>query len=125
MAAEKQMTHIGGIAEQVAADYLRQAGYTVIRQNYRCRIAEVDIIAKDGDVLCFVEVKMRMSGEQGHPLESVTPLKQRKISLAALTYLQEQDLCDQLIVRFDVVAINLDCEICDVQLVKGAFDSCI
>ncbi|MBZ0167545.1 MAG: YraN family protein [Candidatus Omnitrophica bacterium] len=124
MTAEEQTTHIGGIAEQVAADYLRQRGYTVILQNYRCQIAEVDIIAKDGDVLCFVEVKMRTAGEQGHPLESITPRKQRKISLAALTYLQEQDLCDRQIVRFDVVAITLESEICDVQLVKGAFDSC-
>lgn len=119
----KRLKDIGGAAEQLAADHLRQAGYLLVQQNYRCPMGEIDIIAQDRDILCFIEVKMRSSGEQGHPLESITPLKQRKISLAALSYLQEHQLCDGQDVRFDAVAISLQGDICEIELVKGAFDS--
>ena len=114
---------IGGTGEQFAAEYLTKAGYRIIEINYVCRSGEIDIVAQEGDMLCFVEVKLRQGQDHGHPLEAITPRKQRKISLAALSYLQEQDLCDCQDVRFDVVAISLVNDICDVQLVRGAFDS--
>lgn len=113
----------GGAAEELAAEHLRRAGYRVLQRNYRSRVGEIDIVAADGDILCFIEVKFRMSTGQGHPLESVTPAKQRKISLTALSYLQEAQACDDRTVRFDVVAITLTDELCEIQLVKNAFDS--
>ncbi len=125
MSTERRVPGSGGAAEQLVADYLRRTGYILCVQNYCCPHGELDIVARDGDVLCFIEVKFRSSDNQGHPLESITPAKQRKISLAALAYMQNHGLSDEETVRFDVVAVTLDEDVCDIQLVPGAFDSCV
>lgn len=115
----------GGAAEQLAAEHLGRAGYVLRERNYRCPLGEIDIIADDGNVLCFIEVKFRTDPRQGHPLESITPAKRRTISLAALHYLQENTVGEDVIARFDAVAVTLEEGFCEVDIVKGAFESTI
>ena len=78
----------GSRGELLAAGYLRRQGYTILRTNWRCRRGEIDIIARDGATLVFVEVRTRRSTNLGSPEESVTPAKQRRLAELAQTYLQ-------------------------------------
>lgn len=103
--------------ENIAADYLSNNGYTIIDRNFRCKIGEIDIIARDGSYLVFVEVKYRKSSEKGDPTLAVDYRKQRKISRTADYYLMKNKLNADTSVRFDVVSI-LGSDIC---LYKNAF----
>ena len=79
----------GQIGENAAADVLRAKGYRIMRQNYRCRYGEIDIIAeRDGDV-SFVEVKTRQSFRFGRPCEAVTDEKKKHMKRAAFCFLDE------------------------------------
>lgn len=98
---------IGALGEQIARDFLLKKGYKVIRSNYRCPYGEIDIIARDGDCLVFVEVKTRTGPALGRPEESVNTAKQAKLRQVALHYLQENDGSPPDW-RIDVVAIELD-----------------
>jgi len=123
----KEYTHIdlGAEGEKLAVEYLAQNGYKIIKRNYRCKMGEIDIVALDKDILCFVEVKTRASEEQGHPLESITPAKQRKLSLVALNYLQEHEMLHLQEARFDVVSILEDFGELKIDIIQNAFDSCV
>jgi putative endonuclease len=92
---------LGDRGERVAARYLRKQGMRVLLRGFRTPDGEIDLIARDGDTLVFVEVKAR---RQGVPAEAVTPEKQRRITLAALRFLRAHRLLEQRC-RFDVVAI--------------------
>jgi putative endonuclease len=81
---------IGTLGEQAAADYLARAGYQIIKRNYRCRAGEVDIVARDGHTLVFVEVRTRTGASFGLPEESITAAKGSRMVATALTYLAEQ-----------------------------------
>lgn len=91
----------GDRGEQEAARYLRCQGLRVLHRGYRTQHGEIDLIALDGKVIVFVEVKAR---RQGSPAEAVTPEKQRRLTLAALHFLKKHGLLEQCS-RFDVVAI--------------------
>ncbi|MEF9941266.1 MAG: YraN family protein, partial [Lachnospiraceae bacterium] len=67
---------VGQTYEQAVGEYLSRYGYEIIRYNYRCPIGEIDIIAKEGKVLVFCEVKYRKTNQMGDPLEAVTRKKQ-------------------------------------------------
>ena len=109
---------VGTEYEKRAGAHLKKAGYEIIACNFRCRLGEIDIIAKDGEYLVFVEVKYRRDSTEGHPLEAVTAAKQRKIRQAALCFLMERNLSPDLTeIRFDVIGI-LDEELTHVL---GAF----
>jgi putative endonuclease len=100
----------GARGEVLAADYLRRAGYTIIDMNWRCRRGELDIIARDGATLVFVEVRTRSSARLGSPEESVTPAKQRRLAELAATYLLFQENAGEPWTgpwRIDVVALQL------------------
>ena len=112
---------LGESGEAFAVKLLKQGGYKIIEQNYRCKLGEIDIIAKDGDVLAFVEVKARRTDAFEGPKSAVTPKKKRKISMVALHYLKETEQMDKK-ARFDVVAIRLFPEHPDAQIIKNAFD---
>ena len=103
--------------ESRAAEFLRSKGYEILEMNYRCRIGEVDIIARDGSYLVFVEVKYRRSANKGLPVEAVGFAKQKKISSVASYYLMTHNGRDDTSVRFDVVAILGD----EIQLFANAF----
>ncbi|HKI16449.1 MAG TPA: YraN family protein [Isosphaeraceae bacterium] len=92
---------LGDRGERAAARYLRRQGMRIWLRGYRTRTGEIDLIARDGDTLVFIEVKSR---RQGVPVEAVTPEKQRRITSAALGFLHRHKLLDERC-RFDVVAI--------------------
>lgn len=112
---------LGVTGENQAAVFLKKNGYRIVMNNYRLRSAEIDIIAFDKDVLCFIEVKTRTSDKFGLPQEAVSSRKIRKISLAALSYLKENGLMDKR-ARFDVVTLNYRLGEPKVTLIKNAFD---
>ena len=117
----KNSYKFGKESEAFAAKYLKKKGYRIIEQNYRNRIGEIDIIAKDRDSLVFVEVKARNSNYFGSAKWGVTQTKQKKISMVALLYLKETNQVNTK-ARFDVVAINLRDEHIDIEIIKNAFN---
>jgi putative endonuclease len=98
---------LGQRGEDIATAYLRQQGYTILARNWRCAAGELDIVARQGETLAFVEVRTRRGNRFGSPEESVTPDKQAKLVELAQSYLQESCLTDQNW-RIDVVAIEMD-----------------
>jgi len=112
---------LGTRGEEIATAYLKKRNYKVLETNYRCRCGEIDIIARDGSVLVFVEVKTRRTASYGPPQLSVTPFKQRQISKAALTYLAKNRLMESF-ARFDVIGVLLRDNPPQVDHIKDAFD---
>jgi len=113
--------HIGEAGESLAVRSLQKNGYEIIEQNYRCKLGEIDIIARDGRVLTFIEVKARRTDDFGGPKWAVTPRKQRKISMVALKYLKDTEQMGSK-ARFDVVAIRLLPGDPDIEIIKNAFE---
>jgi len=111
----------GESSENLAVWYLKQNGYKIIEQNYRNRLGEIDIIAREKKTIVFVEVKSRKSIRYGSPKWAVTPKKQRKISMVALYYLKSTQQIDAK-ARFDVVAITSNRDEPQIEIVKNAFD---
>ena len=111
----------GERGENLAVWYLKQNGYKIIEQNYRSRMGEIDIIAKDGKTIVFVEVKSRRSIRYGSPKWAITPKKQRKISMVALYYLKTTQQTDTK-ARFDVVAITSNQDEPQIEIVENAFE---
>ena len=111
----------GRKSEVRAARHLKECGSRLIEHNYRTRHGEIDIIARDKDVIVFVEVKARKTESFGNPKGAVTADKQRKISMVALQYLKSTGQLTTS-ARFDVVAVHPleDCE--RIEVVKNAFD---
>lgn len=95
----------GTRGEQIALQYLRELGIEIVETNYRFGRGEIDIIAQDGDVLVFCEVKSRTGEQFGDPEYAITPKKQRKIRRVAEGYLFEREIKQQAC-RFDVVTIR-------------------
>jgi putative endonuclease len=110
----------GDLGEDIATRYLARRGYEVVERNYRTRRGEIDLVARLGDTLVFVEVKLRRGTAYGDPLEAVTPRKQRAIRLMAEEYLAERDP-DYEDLRFDVVGILLPAGGPEISHVEGAF----
>lgn len=98
----------GDIAEDMAVDFLRLHGYTVLARNYRFGKAEIDVIARMGDTIAFVEVKLREAHTVGaSPFEAVGPKKQQQMVKAAVNYAVSRH--DRGVnVRFDVIGITWD-----------------
>jgi putative endonuclease len=94
---------LGDRGENVAARHLRNAGYKIIMRNFRCDLGEIDIIAREGKTLVFVEVKTR-AYDDPTPEEQVNPVKQQQIQKAAKFYLGRYGF-PQPPARFDVIAI--------------------
>ena len=111
----------GKQGETLAAAYLEKAGYQIIERNYRCLFGEMDLVARDGQTVVFVEVKSRKSDRFGVPQLSVGLQKQKKLSQIALHYLEQKRFypCDT---RFDVIAIRMRPEGHQVELIRNAFD---
>jgi putative endonuclease len=110
----------GRSGEELAADYLRRAGLRILACNYRCSTGEIDIVAQDGPVVVFVEVKERRSASHGTAVEAVTWQKRRRIVRAARSYAAVHRLADAP-VRFDVVAIDWEPKGPRVRHDAGAF----
>lgn len=95
---------LGEWAESEAAAYLERQGLETLTRNFRCRLGELDLVMRDGDVVVFVEVRCRTDSRFGDALESVTHAKQRKLMAAARAYLARHRLGDSPC-RFDVVSV--------------------
>lgn len=104
--------------EKQALEYLQNNGYIIVCTNFYCRRGEIDIIAKDGEYLVFVEVKYRKSLKYGYPQEAVSVNKQKRIIMSAVYYCMKNNIPADTPVRFDVVAV-LDK---DITLLKNAFE---
>ncbi len=81
------MRERGRHAEEAAAIFLQQQGLTLVERNYHCRFGEIDLVARDGDTLVFVEVRMRTSNAFGGAAASITTAKRDKLLRAARHYL--------------------------------------
>jgi putative endonuclease len=97
---------LGRSAEDIAADFLAGQGLTVILRNYRRRSGEIDLVARDGDVLVIAEVRTRSTDEFGGAAASVDGWKQHKIMRAAAQLLQERKDLARLRARFDVIVVR-------------------
>jgi len=113
--------YLGKTGEKVAVNFLKENGYKILRNNYKTKLGEIDIIAKDKDTLCFIEVKTRNSIRFGSPSESVTVFKRRQISKLALQFLKERNLLGKR-ARFDVVSIVYSEGSPKLDLIRNAFE---
>ena len=111
----------GKKSESIAAGYLKKQGYKIIELNYRTKLGEIDIIAKEKGTLAFIEVKARRSDQFGNPKWAVTPKKQKKISMVALQYLKTTGQSN-VKARFDVVSIISSHDNPSIEIVKNAFE---
>ena len=114
------MMKLGDKGEGLAVKFLKKKGYQIITQNYKTRIGEIDIIAKEGDTLVFIEVKTRESIAYGKPFEAVNYFKKRKIANVAMLYLKKLEEIPPC--RFDVVSICYEQGRPDCELIKDAFE---
>lgn len=96
---------IGSRAEGQAAAFLTEQGYELLEQNFFCRQGEIDLIAREGTTLVFVEVKYRLNEANGNPAEAVDRRKQQHLAKAARYYLFSHGYPEDTICRFDVVGI--------------------
>lgn len=119
---KKNMRRTGEEKERYVCEWLTQRGYGIIERNFRCRLGEIDIVAKEGGYLVFIEVKYRSSGASGLPEEAVNDKKQRVISRTALFYLHRYRYQETTPVRFDVVSVFGGGE--EVALYQNAFEFC-
>ncbi|MBI3318922.1 MAG: YraN family protein [Candidatus Omnitrophica bacterium] len=114
---------LGKRGEAQALRYLAGQGYRILERNVRSRMGEIDCVARDGGILCFVEIKSRSSLRFGFPEEAVTLKKQWRIARLASSYLKRRGL-KNLPVRFDVVSIlEGPAGPCRIRLIKGAFEA--
>lgn len=96
---------IGAEYEQKACEFLENLGYEIVERNYHCRVGEIDIIARQGDVLVFIEVKYRKDLRMGSPFEAIDRRKQQTIRRVAMHYLYERHLSSDRPMRFDAIGI--------------------
>ena len=113
---------LGNYGEMLARRILEDQGYEIIHHKYYTRYGELDLIARDGNQLVFIEVKTRVGQEFGSGLEAITKKKKQHLIRNALAYLQQHHDPD-LPCRFDVIALDLDRrgQLLDYQLITNAF----
>lgn len=111
----------GRLGEDLAAAFLARAGYRLVERNYRCKGGEIDIIAVEGPVLCFIEVKARTGTAFGEPAEAVDRRKRRRMIRAARLYAASKRLAG-VGYRYDIVSVQLGTDPPEVQLFRDAFD---
>ncbi|WP_242875926.1 YraN family protein [Cellulosilyticum sp. I15G10I2] len=113
---QKNKRLIGAAYEKLATDSLTAKGYTIICNNYRCKVGEIDIVAKIQECIVFIEVKYRANSLYGFPREAVNYKKQQRIKLTAKCYLRQHEKYE-VSCRFDVIEILGDV----LTHIEGAF----
>ncbi|SDO26023.1 putative endonuclease [Klenkia soli] len=111
---------LGARGEQIAVDHLTAAGLTVLDRNWRSGRGELDVVAREHDVLVFCEVKTRSGTGYGTPLQAVTPSKQARLRQLAGRWLAAHDEHAARL-RFDVVGVLVVAGHTTVQHLRGAF----
>lgn len=117
----RKRLELGVLGEKLALKEVRARGYRGIIRNYSCKLGEIDIIARDGDTLVFIEVKTRRNRSTGYAKEAVNLKKRRQLSKVALYYMKTNGCFDSR-ARFDVVAVNVGDEEPKIEIVKNAFE---
>ncbi len=115
--AMENFRRLGAFYEDRAARLLEERGYRILEKNYRCRIGEIDLIARDGRTLVFIEVKYRRTDSFGRPEEAVDARKQRTICRAADYYRMEHRIEEFCPCRFDVAVFLGE----EMRLLRNAF----
>ena len=113
---------LGKTGEDLACRELERLGYAILARRYRRRVGELDIIAKDGATLVFVEVKARDGRAFGEAAEAITGFKRRRITQLARDYMTRHRL-SACPCRFDVVSIQFDAGEPAVEVIQNAFDA--
>lgn len=122
----KNNRSFGAAGEEIAAEFLVKSGYKILETNFRVgRLGEVDLIAREKDYYCFIEVKTRSNMDFGRPCEAITKRKMAYIKMIAIIYIKKHNLVNKNI-RFDVVEVlvsnKLDnLEVKSINLIKNAF----
>ena len=98
---------LGRRGEELAVAELDRCGYDIVARNWRCRVGEVDVVARRGEAIHFFEVRTRRGREYGTPEESLTPAKHRRMIKVARTYLADHNLYD-VDWRLGFVAVEMD-----------------
>jgi putative endonuclease len=113
---------LGITGEDLACAELRRRGYAIVERRYRTRCGEIDIIARDGHTIVFVEVKARLTDDFGGAAAAVTAWKQRRVAQMAVDYLSRRHL-HECPCRFDVVAVDFSTDEPRVTVYPNAFDA--
>jgi len=119
MSSDPRQT-LGELGETLACDELRRRGYAILERRYRTRYGEIDVVARHGEVLVFVEVKTRVGDAFGSGAEAVTGYKQRRVARMAADFLARRRLQDRPC-RFDVVSIAVGEGAPRVEVIAGAW----
>ncbi|MEW6108088.1 MAG: YraN family protein [Nitrospirota bacterium] len=114
------MNTVGKEGEKIAVEFFRKKGYLIIEKNYRTPLGEIDIIAKDRDVIVFIEVKTRTDDLFGHPSEAVNRRKKDKIRKVALCYMKK--LKKEPPARFDVLSVCIENGRRSIEHIQDAFE---
>lgn len=115
---------LGNRGEQAATDFLLSQGYHICARNFRVPLGEIDIVARQGKLLVFVEVKTRRSLSYGTPAAAVNYYKQQKIIKVAQCFLRQQHLAIDCCCRFDVIEVLLkNDDKFSINHIKGAFEA--
>ena len=108
------------LGESIACRFLKRGGYEIVEKNFRSRYGEIDIIARESGVLCFIEVKSRKNTDFGLPEEYVDKRKQARLLKTSMIYLSSREDSDTD-KRFDVISVDLKTNTC--RNIKNAFDA--
>ena len=111
---------LGDAGEDLAAAALKKQGYKILERNYVTPLGEIDLVARQGKTLIFVEVKTRRRGVFGSPGEAVHPAKQARLRRLADYYLKQKRLAE-VPVRFDVVGIAFEGDNPHIEIITNAF----
>lgn len=114
------MNNLGRKGEELAAALCSQRGLLILEMNHRTPSGEIDIIAMDGDILVFIEVKTRRGNLYGAPFEAVTKKKRSKIRTVALSYMKR--LRKEAPVRFDVISVSMQGDQSRLEYIQDAFE---
>ncbi len=110
---------LGQRGEEIACKALEKQGYRILDKNFSCKFGELDIVAEDDEVICFIEVKARSSEDYGLPEEAVTHWKKKKLLIVAHIYIEKKKIKDRDM-RFDIVSVNLNTH--ETRIIKNAFE---
>jgi putative endonuclease len=114
------MNSLGKEGEEIALRYFRKRGYGIIERNYRTPFGEIDLIAKDGDVIVFIEVKTRADSAFGRPFEAVDRKKREKMRKVSLSFMKK--LRKEVPARFDVLSIDMGNGRERIEHIRDAFE---
>ena len=121
MSRGTERAELGALGERLAAEHLERQGYRILERKFRCRMGEIDLIARRENELVFTEVKLRKDASHGEAREFVTASKQRKLLLTAEYYLAARPWAQELQARFDVIEVYAprgteeNCSVCQLE----------